>query len=228
MIFLKSVDISTIDISYQNIKHPYTSAKCPKFIRYGYTGRLHMIYSYLNLTSDWCLWSETPPSREHAAYMRRNIHNHQRERFPQTSGKHLAVWQPRMADGVAGYLSSGRGLTRVLVTVRSNVRKVIFLASLSWSPSVAQWAWVLQSWLPSWVRLSSTTSLPGLASSALFLSCFCTHLVCQGVTTEHTYFENFLIFQPTRASPPSLARCRDNFFHHMGFLLFRCLLRSVE
>ena len=147
---------------------------------------------------------------------------------PQTSGKHLAVWQPRMADGVAGYLSSGRGLTRVLVTVRSNVRKVTFLAPLSWSPSVAQWAWVLQSWLPSWVRLSSTTSLPGLASSALFLSCFCTHLVCQGVITEHTYFENFLIFQPTRASPPSLARCRDNFFHHMGFLLFRCLLRSVE
>lgn len=32
-----------------------------------------------------------------------------------------------MADGVAGYLSSGRGLTRVLVTVRSNVYNVTFL-----------------------------------------------------------------------------------------------------
>ena len=31
-----------------------------------------------------------------------------------------------MADGVAGYLSSGRGLTRVLVTVRSNVYNVTF------------------------------------------------------------------------------------------------------
>ena len=29
---------------------------------------------------------------------------------------------------MAGYLSSGRGLTRVLVTVRSKVKKVIFLA----------------------------------------------------------------------------------------------------
>ena len=32
-----------------------------------------------------------------------------------------------MADGVAGYLSSGRGLTRVLVTVRSNVYNLMFL-----------------------------------------------------------------------------------------------------
>ena len=56
-------------------------------------------------------------SSEHAVYTKLKSH--------QATDKHLSVWQLRMADGVAGYLSSGKGLTRVLVTVRSNVQKFI-------------------------------------------------------------------------------------------------------
>ena len=175
---------------------------------------------------DWCLWLETPLS--HTAYMRRYLHNYQREAWPELVANGRQCDSPGWLMGWQAIWVVVEGWRGCLSRWDQKLKKWYFWPLLSWSPSVAQSAWALQTLPHSWVRLSSTILLHGLDFSALFPFCFYTHLVCQGFATEHIYFENVFFFQSTWASPPSLARCRDHILHYMGFLLFCCLLRSVE
>ena len=138
--------------------------------------------------------------------------------------------QPSMADGVVGYLSSGRGLTRVLVTVWFDFIKLILIdltachilwssqhelsgRTQTWNCNFCQPGQILQLHCLDWFSLLNPSPSSAHTWSAKV-----------GPIDQKSCSSNHYRYQSPWPSPPSMACCGDYFLLRLGFLLLHCLM----